>query len=219
MKVAVVLAGCGVYDGAEIHESVLTILALTRAGAQITFLAPETDQLHVIDHLTGQPQAGQKRRVRTESARIARGAVENIAQARAAEFDAVVFPGGFGVAKNLCTFAADGPACRVQPDVEQFILAAFSARVPIGFICIAPVLAARVLGRRVSGLQLTIGTDPATARAIEQMGASHVNCPVSDCVIDPVHKIVSTPAYMLANQITEAAAGIDRLVAALIGLI
>lgn len=214
-KIGVVLSGCGVFDGTEIHEAVITLLALDRSGAEIICLAPDASQAHVVDHLKGAPVDGETRNILTEAARIARGEIRDLAGVRVEELDAAVFCGGFGAAKNLSTFAFAGQECTVREDVSRFIRDLHEAGKPMGFMCIAPVLAAKVLGGKV---QVTIGNDPATARAIEAMGARHVDCPVDMCVVDDRHKIVSTPAYMLAGSIKEAAAGIERLVKTLVKL-
>jgi len=208
--VGVVLSGCGVNDGTEIHEAVITLLALDRAGATAVCMAPDVDQAHVIDHLTGK-ETGERRNVLTESARIARGDVRNIQDVRAAELDALIFPGGFGAAKNLSSFAFKGAECTVHGDVTRLVKQVHQAGKPIGFICISPVIAARIFGGEVQ-LELTIGTDPETAQAIERMGARHVESPVTEIVVDAAHKVVSTPAYMCAKTISEAATGIEKLV-------
>ena len=213
-KVGVVLSGCGVYDGAEIHESVITILALDRAGAEIVYMAPDIPQMHVIDHSKGEPAAGESRNVLVESARIARGNIGDIAGFKAADIDALIFPGGFGAAKNLCNFAVKGADCDVNPEVTRLVKEMHAASKPIGFICIAPAMAARIFGSAgVSGVKLTIGNDEGTAGAIEAMGCTHVDCAVDGFVVDEANKVVTTPAYMLAGRISEAAAGIERLVA------
>lgn len=216
-KVAVVLSGCGVFDGAEIHEAVLTLLALDRRDAEITIVAPDIPQMHVVNHLAGEPSAD-SRNVLVESARIARGDIRNLASANAAEFDAAVFPGGFGVAKNLCDFAVKGSDCHVNPQVEHFIHDMLDARKALGFICIAPALMARVAGRKGLHPRLTIGTDPETAAAVGAMGGTHVNAEVNEVVVDEDLRIVSTPAYMLGQRISEVAEGIDNLVEKLLEL-
>ncbi len=208
-KVAVILSGCGVFDGAEIHESVLTLLALEQAGAHYQCFAPNIEQAHVINHLTGEVAEGDSRNVLVESARIARGNVKDIAEADAADFDALILPGGFGAAKNLCDFAFNGAECQVNPDVLQFCKAMAAASKPVGFICIAPAMIPHVYGK---GAKVTIGTDQGTAEAIEAMGGDHVSCPVDEFVVDEAHKVVSTPAYMLAGSIIEAQTGITKLV-------
>ena len=209
-KVGVVLSGCGFLDGAEIHEATLTLLALDRAGAEIVCIAPNSDQMHVVDHGAGAPVEGATRNTLTESARIARGEISDIATVKGSDFDAVIFPGGYGAAKNLSTFAVDGPACSVNAEVDRLIREVFAAKKPLGFICIAPAVGAKVLGE--FGVKLTIGNDPGTAQAIEALGAKHVDCAVDDIVIDEDHKVVSTPAYMLGPSIAHVARGIDKLV-------
>jgi enhancing lycopene biosynthesis protein 2 len=215
-KVAVILSGCGVFDGAEIHESVLTLLALDRAGAEAVCAAPDIPQHHVINHANGKPAALEKRNVLAESARIARGRIVPLQALNAADVDAVLVPGGFGAAKNFSDFAFAGAAMRVNPEVGLFLLKAHRLGKPIGLACIAPVLAAKLFG--AEGVQLTVGNDPATAQAINQMGARHVDCAVDDIVVDSKLKIITTPAYMLASRITEAEAGINKLVQAILAI-
>ena len=212
VRVGVLLSGCGVFDGAEIHESVLTLLALERAGCAVTSFAPDVPQLHVVDHQTGEVVPGETRNVRTESARIARGPVADVADARIDDFDAVVLPGGFGAAKNLCTFAVDGDACTVEAGTARLLGAALDARKPIAVACIAPAVLAAVLRDRGESAELTIGDDADTAAALERMGIVHSPCPVDRAIADGARPIVSTPAYMLAGSIGEAAASIDAMV-------
>lgn len=218
-KVGVVLSGCGVYDGSEIHEAVITLLALSRAGADAICMAPNIDQMHVVNHLTGEVVADEKRNVLVESARIARGDVKDIATLTANDFDALIIPGGFGAAKNLCDFAVNGPECGVNSDVARLINEMVAAKKPFAALCIAPAVLAKILGNNTPPPQLTIGNDAGTAQAIEQMGAHHINCPVSDMVIDKNFNCVSTPAYMLAGSISEAAEGIEKTVQAVLNLI
>ena len=212
VKVGVVLSGCGVYDGSEIHEATLALFFLDRAGVEIICLAPQVSQVDVVDHVTGK-STGEKRGVLVESARIARGSVRDIKQVKAADLDALLFPGGFGAAKNLCDFAVKGAACTVNPEVERLIREMKAVAKPMGFICIAPVIAARVLGATV-----TIGNDPDTAAAINEMGGRHVVCAVSETIVDEENKIVSTPAYMLGPTISKVALGIEKLVDRLLQL-
>ncbi|QXH75751.1 isoprenoid biosynthesis glyoxalase ElbB [Pseudomonas salmasensis] len=207
-KIAVILSGCGVYDGAEIHESVITLLRLDQRGAQVECFAPDVAQLHVINHLTGE-EMPESRNVLVESARIARGAVKNIGQANAADFDALIVPGGFGAAKNLSNFAVEGAGCSINPQVLALAEAFAEAGKPVGLICISPALAAKIYG---PGVTCTIGNDADTAAALDKMGATHVECTVEDIVEDPARKLVSTPAYMLGKNISEVASGINKLV-------
>jgi enhancing lycopene biosynthesis protein 2 len=207
-KVAVILSGCGVYDGAEIHESVITLLRLDQRGAQVQCFAPNIAQLHVVDHLSGDVTS-ETRNVLVESARIARGEVKDVRQLHAADFDALIVPGGFGAAKNLSDFAINGAASSVQHDVLQAAKEFAEAGKPVGLMCIAPSLAPQIFG---AGVICTIGTDEQTAAALNQMGAEHQNCEVGEIVEDEQRKLVSTPAYMLAQSISEAAGGIYKLV-------
>jgi len=215
-KIGVILAGCGVYDGSEIHEAVLTLLALDRHGAEAVVCAPSVAQMHVVNHLTGQPEPGAARNVLVESARIARGKVRDVAQVHAAELDGLIVPGGFGAAKNLCDFAVKGKDCHAEPGVARLIRDVHAQKKPIASVCIAPALIARVLG--AEGPSLTIGNDPGTASALEAMGARHVECPVRETVVDRERKLISTPAYMLAHRISEAADGIEKTVATLLAM-
>jgi len=210
-RVAVCLSGCGFLDGAEIHESVLTLLAIDQAGAMAVCCAPDVPQAGVVNHLTQKPGEG-SRNVLVESARIARGEIKNVRDVRAAEIDALIFPGGFGAARNLCTFATDGANCTVNADVERLASDVLAARKPIGAICIAPAMLARIVGRKDLHPKMTIGTDKATAAALNQMGAQHCDCPVTEMVVDERHKIVTTPAYMLGRGPAEVFEGIRKLV-------
>ncbi|WP_339466852.1 isoprenoid biosynthesis glyoxalase ElbB [Pseudomonas capeferrum] len=207
-KVAVILSGCGVYDGAEIHESVITLLRLDQRGAQVQCFAPNIAQMHVIDHLTGEPMP-ESRNVLVESARIARGEVKDIREANVEDFDALIVPGGFGAAKNLSNFAVEGANCSVNPDVLALSEAFADACKPVGLICISPALAAKIYG---PGVVCTIGNDAGTAAAVEKMGGKHEECDVHDIVEDTQRKLVTTPAYMVAKSISEAAGGIYKLV-------
>ncbi|NNA16652.1 isoprenoid biosynthesis glyoxalase ElbB [Pseudomonas lundensis] len=207
-KVAVILSGCGVYDGAEIHESVITLLRLDQRGAHAQCFAPNVAQMHVINHLTGE-EMPESRNVLVESARIARGEVKDIREANVEDFDALIVPGGFGAAKNLSDFAVKGAECTVQPDVLALAEAFAEASKPVGLMCISPAMAAKIYG---PGVICTIGNDADTATVVNKMGATHQECDVSDIVEDKARKLVSTPAYMLAQSISEAASGINKMV-------
>ncbi len=205
--VLLILSGCGVLDGSEIHESVSTLLHLDRHDANVTFAAPDVDQMHVVNHQTGEP-VDETRNVRIESARIARGPVESLRDIHGHRFDAVILPGGFGAAKNLCTFATESENCRVDPDVARVLNEARAAGKAIGLICISPTIGARLF----KGCNLTIGTDEATAAAIEKMGCRHHERATEELCVDEDHRIVSTPAYMSAQRIGQVYEGIGRLV-------
>ncbi|EAR62743.1 isoprenoid biosynthesis glyoxalase ElbB [Neptuniibacter caesariensis] len=208
-KIAVILSGCGVYDGAEIYESVLTLLQIAERGAVSQCMAPNIDQMHVVNHLTGEEATGESRNVLVEAARIARGEIIDLATANAQDYDALIIPGGFGAAKNLSDFAVKGAECQVNPDVINFTQAMHKAGKPVGLICIAPAMTPVLFGE---GATCTIGNDADTAAAIEAMGGKHQDCGVNEIVIDSERKLVTTPAYMLAGSITEAASGIRKLV-------
>jgi len=215
-KIGVLLAGCGVYDGSEIHEAVITLLALDRAGADVLMCAPDVAQMHVVNHLTGEPEPGATRNVLVESARIARGKVQDVAKVRAKDLDGLILPGGFGAAKNLCDFAVKGKDCTVHPEVARLVREVHAQGKPVAAVCIAPALLARVLGTEAP--QVTIGTDAGTAAALEAMGAHHVSCSVTEHVVDKQRKLITTPAYMLAQRISEAATGIEKTVAELMAM-
>lgn len=213
-KIGVVLSGSGVYDGSEIHEAVITLLAIARAGAEAICFAPDKNQVDVINHLTGEPMA-ERRNVLIEAARIARGAIQPIAQASVNDLDALIVPGGFGAAKNLSSFASQGSECVVDPELKRLVVEMHQANKPLGFMCIAPAMLPKIFD---FPLRLTIGTDIDTAEVLEEMGAEHVPCPVDDIVVDEDNNVVTTPAYMLAQNIAEAATGIEKLVSRILVL-
>ncbi|MBC8213551.1 MAG: isoprenoid biosynthesis glyoxalase ElbB [Candidatus Marinimicrobia bacterium] len=215
MKIGVCLAGCGVMDGSEIHESVITILALDRLGVEIIFMAPDVNQLKVVNHLDAS-NLNENRNVRVESGRIARGSVMDIAEVSSNNIDALIFPGGFGAALNLCDFGISGPNCNIHSEVKRIVQEMIQSKKPIGAICIAPAMLAKAIEDLNLNAKLTIGTDSGTASAIESMGSKHINCSVTDCVVDETNKIVTTPAYMLSENISEVATGIEKLVTKII---
>jgi len=206
-KIAVVLAGNGVYDGSEIHETTLTLLTIARKGAKYQCFAPNVDQAHVVNHLTGE-EMPEKRNVLVEAAGIARGDIKPLSEYTAGDFDAIVFPGGFGAAKNLCTFAFEGEDCTVNADVEKAVRETVTAEKPIGALCISPVILAKVLG----DVKVTIGQDEGTLQAIEKMGGVHEKTSHGQIVIDEKYKVVSTPCYMLEASIDQIADGAENVV-------
>ncbi|OPX54477.1 Enhancing lycopene biosynthesis protein 2 [Oceanospirillum multiglobuliferum] len=213
-KVAVVLSGCGVFDGTEIFEATLTLLRLDQLNCNVQCFAPDIMQHHVLDHRTGDLMPEQ-RNVLTEAARINRGNVHALAEANANDFDALIIPGGFGVAKNLSTFAFSGTDCEVNAEFSRLVQQFHQQKKPIGMICIAPTLLPKILG---PGVSCTIGHDAATAGKIDEMGGLHIGCDVDNIVIDYEHKVITTPAYMEATRISEAAVGISKLVDKVIDL-
>ncbi|KAB0671435.1 isoprenoid biosynthesis glyoxalase ElbB [Oryzomonas sagensis] len=215
-KIGVVLSGCGVRDGSEIHEAVFALLAIDRNGAEAVCMAPNADYPET-NHLTMQ-ETGNKRNALVEAARIARGNIRDISEVQAADLDAVVLPGGFGAVKNLCDFAVKGAGATVHPEVARLLREMATAGKPIGAICIAPAVVAMVLGKDRAPT-LTIGNDAGTAAEMEKTGARHQECPVTEFVVDRANKIVSTPAYMLAHRISEAYEGIDKCVKEVIALL
>lgn len=210
-RVAVLLSGCGVFDGAEIHESVLTLLALDQRGATIICCAPNTNQAQVVDHATQEP-TGETRNILKESARIARGAIRDAATLKVDEVDALILPGGFGAVKNLSDLADKGPNGTVHPAVEKLISDCLAAGKPIGAICIAPAVLARVAANRGVNAKVTIGNDAATAKSITAIGCTHEDRPVTEIAVDHEHKLVTTPAYMLGPGPAAVWEGIRKLV-------
>jgi enhancing lycopene biosynthesis protein 2 len=206
-KFAVILSGCGVFDGAEIHESTLTLYAIAKQGGEYEIFAPDIDQLQVINHLTGK-QMKETRNVLIEAARIARGNIQDLTHYKVADFDGLIFPGGFGVAKNLSDWAGKGPESTIIPGVESAIRETVNAGKPIGALCISPILLAKVLG----DVELTVGDDPASIAAIEATGAKHIKTTHGEVVIDKKYKTVTSPCYMLDARIDQIGEATARVV-------
>jgi len=217
-KVGVLLSGCGVNDGSEIHETVITMLALDRAGVEMILMAPNIDQMHVVNHYTGQ-EMDEFRNVLVESSRIARGGIKDMAEVTGHDIDALIIPGGFGVVKNLCDYAMAGADCSINPDVYRLVTEVHLLQKPIGAICIAPAMMAKIMGELDESAEMTIGSDKTTAGDIKAMGSVHVACPVTEMIIDKEKKIITTPAYMEAKSIKEAAEGIEKLVAEVLAMV
>jgi enhancing lycopene biosynthesis protein 2 len=223
-KVGVLLSGCGVQDGSEVYESVLTILALEKAGADVVALAPDVSQAHVINHYTNQeernivPLGGDNsgRSVLAESARIVRGKITGVEQISAHDLDALVIVGGFGVAKNLCTFASDGVDAVVNPDIERLIVEMNGLGKPIGAMCAGPILVALCL--RNKNVSLTVGNEASTALALTRLGSHHITTNVDEIHTDEVNKVVSTSAFYSAQTVSEAEPGINALVARVLAM-
>ncbi|MEF1285458.1 isoprenoid biosynthesis glyoxalase ElbB [Vibrio sp. M250220] len=213
-KVAVILSGSGVFDGAEIHESVLSLHAIEKQGASWHCFAPNIDQLHVINHKTGE-EMEETRNVLVEAARIARGKIEDVAKLNVDDYDALLLPGGFGAAKNLTDFAVKGAECSINTHVASACRAFAQARKPAGYLCIAPTIIPLIYDQ---GVKATIGNDAATAAAFNTLGGLHIESQVDQVVFDEQHLVLSTPAYMLAENISEAAKGIEALVEKLVSL-
>ena len=208
---AVVLSGCGVFDGSEVYEAVITLLCLDKLNLKVQCFAPDIQQMHVVDHLNGNINENDTRNVLVESARLVRGDIKNLAEAREEDFDAVLIPGGFGAAKNLSNFSTEGPNLLLNEDLKYFVQAMHRAKKPVGAMCIAPAMVGILFGK---GAVFTIGNDKSTAESIEKTGAIHKICGVDEICIDEDNILITTPAYMLANRISEAAAGIEKLVVA-----
>ncbi len=215
-NVGVLLSGCGVFDGSEIHESVITLLLLQRNNVNLSFIAPNIDQSTVINHKENKLLA-ESRNVLIESSRITRGNIEDIKNVDLNTIHGLVIPGGAGVITNLCSFMTDGPECKVDKDVADLILNIAESKKPIGAICIAPVLIAKIL--KDKNVKVTIGNDQKISDAINMLGCTHINCSVSNIVYDESNKIVSTPAYMLAQNISEVYEGIETLINKFISLL
>ena len=206
-KFAVIIAGSGVFDGAEIHEATLTLLAIKKLGADYEIFAPDIPQHHVINHMTGE-EMHEKRNVLVESARIARGNIKSLSHFKADMFDAIILPGGFGVAKNLCTWAFEGDDCSVNPDIEKAIKGMYTAGKPIGAMCISPI----ILGKLFQGTNVTTGNDKASADFIKRMGSDYTEATHGEVIIDTTRKIFTTPCYMLDADIVQIAEGTENLV-------
>lgn len=217
-KILVVLAGCGSKDGSEIHESVLTLLAIDKAGASYECAAPNTNQKHVLNFVNDE-EMKEERNMLTESARIARGDIKDLANVSMKDYDALVIPGGFGVAKNLCTFAFDGPSATIHTEADRIINEAYDLKKPIGAICISPALVALSLGKKHPGITLTLGTDAEPLEALSSMGTNPQSCLTTAFVLDEQNKIASTPAYMHGNSsISELERGISLCVQSVVDM-
>jgi len=208
-KIGVLLSGCGVYDGVEIHEAVITLLALDRKGAKSVCIAPDTEQHHVVNHLNGET-SDEKRNVLVESARIARGNIKDVKDVNAADIDGLILPGGFGAAKNLSNFALKGKEADINPDVAKIVRDMVDADKPVGAICISPAILSKILEDK--NPEVTIGNDFGTIETIEEIGGIHVVCTVDQIHVDHVNKLISTPAYMIGPGIKDVASGIEKLV-------
>ena len=216
-RVGLCLSGCGVFDGSEIHEAVIALLALDRAGVEVLCMAPNAPQHHVVNHLTGAPTE-ETRNVLVEAARIARGQITDLAEVSADELDALILPGGFGAAKNLCDFAEAGSAAVAHPEVARLLRELHAQQKPIGAICISPAVVAATFKGSAVVPSLTLGEAGEAAATLEALGAAHMTCPVDEFRVDQTNRIVSTPAYMYDTGIAQVAAGIERLVAEVLRL-
>ena len=216
-RIGLILSGCGVFDGSEIHESVAAMLAICRAGAEYKCMAPDIQQMHVVNHFSGEASETEHRNVLIESSRIARGDIVDLRKVRIDEFDGFMFPGGFGAAKNLCDFAVAGSNCEVNPQVAEFIHKAREAGKPMAFVCISPVILARLFGGE--GVKLTIGDDAEAGTAVTAMGAQHIACQVKELVIDEERRLITSPAYMKAENIADLFDDVTASVNALMELI
>ena len=224
VRTAVVFSGCGVYDGTECTEGVATLVALTRAGAEIKCFAPDVDQMHVIDHTKGEPMEGETRNTMIESARITRGDMAPLSTLSIRDFDAVIFPGGFGAAKNLSDFGVVGPEMQVITDVERILFEALATKTPLGLCCISPVLAAKVLGTENGGpgATLTLGKEgddfpyAGSIGAAESFGNTVEHKDVNEICIDEKNSIVTTPAYMKNAAFHEVFDGVQEMVKAVL---
>ena len=210
-KFAIILAGCGVYDGSEIHEAVMSMYAVMKNGAEYQLFAPDIQQHHVVNHLTG-AEMPETRNVLVESARIARGDIQPLNKLDARDFDALLFPGGFGVAKNLCSYAFKGADCDVRPIVAKVIREAVSNCKPIGALCISPVLFAKIF----EGVTITVGADEVDAGNVKAMGAKHVAATHGEVIFDEKRRLFTTPCYQLKSTIVQIAEGTDNIVKAML---
>ena len=207
-KFAVVLSGCGVFDGAEIHEATLTLLAIMKNGGTYQCYAPDINQHHVINHITGK-EMNEKRNVLVESARIARGKIKPLNDFKANDYDAIIFPGGFGAAKNLSTIAFHGEKAKINPDVERSVLEMHRQGKPIGALCISPAVLAAIIRNEA---EVTIGNEKETADVIKKMGAKHITTTHGEVTIDKKNKLFTTPCYMLDATILDIERGAMNVV-------
>lgn len=210
-KVAVILSGCGVYDGAEVHESTLSLLALDQAGYAVQCYAPDIAQMHVLNHITGE-EMQESRNVLVEASRIARGDIKPLSDLNVADYDALYLPGGFGAAKNLSDFAVKGADCIVNADLEKSLTAAQSAGKPIVALCIAPAILAKLF----KGAKVTVGAKSDAADTMsEGLGAEHVVTTHGEIVIDEERNLITSPCYMLEATISQIYDGAKNAVDAL----
>ena len=212
IDVGLVLSGCGVQDGSEIYEAVLTILALEKVGARVVAMAPDVEQAEVVNHYTGAETRMEKREVLSESARITRGKIAAIGTASERDLGALILVGGYGAVHNLCTYANDGPRGKVNAELRDLIVKMNKLGKPIGAMCIASVVVAMALRDSGTRAVLTVGSDERVAADIEAMGARHQNTRVDQICYDPNHNVVSTAAFMLGESALQVEAGIIKLV-------
>lgn len=214
-RIGVLLSGCGVKDGSEIHEATLTLLYLARSEAETICMAPDAPQPQVLNHLDGKPMS-EERNMLIESARIARGEIRPLSTITADDLDGIILPGGFGAATNLCNYGMQGRDFTVRADVAALLTTLHEKQKPIGAICIAPVLLAGLFGRLGIAIEVTIGNDAGTAADIDALGARHIASPVHEAHVDRGNRIATAPAYMLGQNAAEIAPGIEKVVAAVI---
>ncbi len=210
-KFAVILAGCGVFDGAEIHEATLSMYSIMKNGAVYEIFAPDIKQHHVINHITGE-EMNEERNVLIESARIARGKISPMSAFDPEDFDAILFPGGFGAAKNLSSFAFQGAEGHIQVSIKKAIQDMNRLGKPIGALCISPVLIAQSL----ENVDLTIGSDPGTVEAIVKLGAKHIVTSHGEVIHDKKTNVFTSPCYMLDATILDIATGADNIIKAIL---
>jgi enhancing lycopene biosynthesis protein 2 len=189
--VAIVLSGCGYKDGSEITEAVSLLIALSEKNIPYKIFAPSL-KFSATFH-RGEGSAGDRNTLE-ESARIARGHVDDLNTLQPAAFEGLAFPGGFGAAVHLCNFASQGAKATVLPVVKKTIESFYNDQKPILAMCIAPALVSCVLGHH--HVTVTIGNDADTAAELAKTGAVHENCAVDHFITDRDHRVVTTPAYM-----------------------
>ena len=222
MKIGVLLSGCGVYDGAEIQESVLTLLAISEAGHEAVCISINDNQHHVINHLTGE-EMPETRNMLIESARIARGSVTEISKISPADIDALVIPGGFGSAKNFTTWAFNGPGGDIRADVKLLIVNLINVGKPIVALCVSPIVLAKALEGSTIELNLTMGSTKSASpysisdfmEGINVTGASTSERELTEILIDTKNKVISAPCYMMEATILEIRHNIKQAIDAL----
>jgi enhancing lycopene biosynthesis protein 2 len=217
-KIGILLSGCGFNDGSEIQESVITMLALDRAEVETVLMAPNIDQMHVVNHYTGQ-EMDEYRNVLVEASRIARGNIKDMAEVTGNDIDGLIIPGGLGVTKNLSDYAMAGVECSINPDVYRLVSEVHLLQKPIGAICIAPIIMAKILGEQDESADMTIGSDKEIINDINSMGSNHIKCSVSEIVVDKEKKLITTSAYMDSKSISEVSSGIEKLVTEVLSMV
>lgn len=226
MKIGVLLSGSGVYDGSEIQEAVLTLLAIEEIEAEAICISIDKPQHHVINHLNGE-EMNDSRNMLIESARIARGNIKNINDVSPNDIDAMVIPGGFGAAKNFTSWAFNGSDGEILPEVKLLLVNLINIGKPIAALCVSPVVLAKALEGSTITPTLTIGTDKepspyditAFTDGLQKTGMQTEMKSVREINIDVKNKIISAPCYMMEASIVDVRKNIRSAIEALRDLV